>query len=170
MKEFLSAHDLGDALQELCQLATSRCSFLVPSHAVALFDSERLAAALEQRPRIRCQVFFTSRAQKPGIEAANLQPFSRVPNLEVFEAEGEFNAIFCNEISSVLVPGMFHPLAASQGYSSQMGLRDYPDFEELEQRARVLYRRTPVFGKRLFCLRRVYQGSDTETYGLCFRA
>ena len=51
-----------------------------------------------------------------------------------------------------------------------MGLHDFPDFEELELRARVLYRRTPVFGKRLFGLRRVDQGSDTETYGLYFRA
>lgn len=170
MKEFLSAQELGDALEELCLGATSRCNFLVPSHAVSLFDSERLAAALEQRPRVRCQVFFTSRAQETGIETANLQPFSRIPNLEVFQAEGEFNAIFCNESSSVLVPGMFHPLAASQAYSSQMGLHDYPDFEDLETQAQVLYRRTPVFGKRLFGLRRVYQGSDTETYGLCFRA
>ena len=170
MKEFLSAHDLGDALEELCQLATSRCNFLVPSHAVALFDSERLAATLEQRPHIRYQVFFTSRAQEQGIEAANLQPFSRMPNLEVFEAEGKFNAIFCNEMSSVLMPGMLDPLATSQDYSSQMGLHDYPDFEELELRARLLNRRTPVFGKRLFGLRRLYQGSDTETYGMYFGA
>lgn len=170
MKEFLSAHDLGDVLEEHCQLATSRCRFLVLSHAIALFDSERMAAALEPRPHIRCQVFFTSRAQEKGIEGANLKPFTRIPNLVVFQAEGEFNAIFCNEMSSVLVPGMPLPLATSQGSSSQMGLHDFPDFEELELCARVLYRRTPVFGKRLFGLRRVYQASDTETYGLYFRA
>lgn len=170
MKAFLSAHDLGDVLEEHCQLATSRCRFLVLSHAIALFDSERMAAAMEPRPHIRCYVFFTSRAQKRGIEGANLKPFTRIPNLVVFQAEGEFNAIFCNEMSSVLVPGMPLLLATSQGSSSQMGLHDFPDFEELELCARVLYRRTPVFGKRLFGLRRVYQASDTETYGLYFRA
>ena len=49
----------------------------------------------------------------------------------MFQAEGEFNAIFCNEMSRVLVPDIPLPLATSQGSSSLMGLHDYPDFEEL---------------------------------------
>lgn len=169
MSEFLQLHELDGAIDRIVRSATKKCAFLLPTRTLEFIDLRHIRRLSCQHPKLTFHFVLSSRPSEPGIEHFDLRELTRMANIEIHAVDGEYDAIIANEASSVLLPGTPGISNNGGGYLSKLGITEFKEFKGITRRSQLLFKRTPVFKKRILGLLRRYIGSETTRNQLCFR-
>ena len=91
-----------------------------------------------------------------------LAAISRMPHLCIFTSKGDYQAIIASEHSSIIVPGVAHPIHRTNSFASSLGSGHYPQLEEAITSGDLVFCKSPIYAKSFLGMRKKYIGSKVK--------